>query len=371
MTDVDEALTHGLTQLIAERRIPGAGFVVFGLNRPTVRAVAGRRRSGSDTPVQLDDQWHIGSVTKAMTASVVLRLHERGILDVDETVLSGLEGTRYERAADCRHFGAVTIADLLSHRSGMRANPTNAVFALYVLGGMDRERVNAIAVRESLTRGIGPARSYTYSNSGYGVAGLIAAHRTGSSWQDLIEDHVAWPHHIDSLGFGRPEWSGDHPWGHRRRIGRPGYTQYRITKRGLDLELMRPAGDVHVSLAGLAQHGLLHLRQTRGEDVGLLAPASAARMYAPVGEACDPYRGGGYGLGWHVEDRAPDFGGGRFLWHNGSDLFSFALVGLLPDAGVGFAFVANAPQGTWQRNPRLVWEPVRTLMARAEPSLVE
>ncbi|PKQ26822.1 MAG: hypothetical protein CVT64_03830 [Actinobacteria bacterium HGW-Actinobacteria-4] len=363
MPRANKALSERLQSVISDRRVPGAGVVLFGLDRETRIGVAGLRRSGKADRVKAGDFWHLGSVGKSMTATMMLRLHERGVLDLCETVMSGLAGTEAGRLVDARHFSSVTIADLLSHRSGIRANPTYAVFSRYVLFGEARQRINRAAIRQSLTRGIGPASEYQYSNSGYGIAGLIAAHRTGRTWQELIQEHVAEPADLPSLGFGRPEWHGENPWGHRRTYTGRGFTEFKITKRGLDLELMQPAGDVFLSLADLATYGNTHLELLSGEPHALLEPASAARMFDPVGDVMDPIRGGRYALGWHVEDAAPDFGGQRLIWHNGSDLFSFAMIGLLPESRMGFALVTNALQKRWREDQSLVWKPVAEFAA--------
>jgi hypothetical protein len=49
-------------------------------------AAAGARAVGSDAAVTVDDQWHIGSLTKAMTATLAAVLVERGTLDWSLTV---------------------------------------------------------------------------------------------------------------------------------------------------------------------------------------------------------------------------------------------------------------------------------------------
>lgn len=360
------ALAERLTSILHQRRVPGGSFAVFGLERPTTIVSAGVRRTGGSDPVKRRDHWHVGSVGKAMTATMVTRLHDQGRLDLCESVMSGLAGTEFERRADARHFGAVRIADLLTHRAGVRANPTYPMFARYVLLGLDKDSVNRAATVQALTRGIGPGGQYLYSNAGYGLAGLIAAHRTGRSWEQLIIDHIREPFGVNSLGFGRPEWHGEQPWGHRRRLLRPGYTEFPISKRGLDLEIMRPAGDIHLTLKDLAHWGRLNLATLSGENAGLVSEASARRLFGPVDDTIDPQRHGRYAMGWHVENSAPEFGGEPLIWHNGSDLFSFTLLGLLPEQGLGFAWVTNALQKKWRTDPSLVWEPVADLFALAE-----
>ena len=70
-------------------------------------AVAGLRIAGTAEPVERDDLWHIGSLTKSMTATLAARLVANGEVTWDTPLASD----------------GPSLAQLLTHRSGMRANP--------------------------------------------------------------------------------------------------------------------------------------------------------------------------------------------------------------------------------------------------------
>ena len=49
-------------------------------------AVSGERRRGSGIPVTVDDRWHVGSITKSMTATLLAVLEYDGQLSLDDTL---------------------------------------------------------------------------------------------------------------------------------------------------------------------------------------------------------------------------------------------------------------------------------------------
>ena len=87
----DAELPGVLGAIIDSTGVPALGAIAFEATvgsgvqvRDT--AVAGVRARGSTNPVRLDDLWHIGSLTKAMTATLAARLVERGVLGWGTTV---------------------------------------------------------------------------------------------------------------------------------------------------------------------------------------------------------------------------------------------------------------------------------------------
>ena len=95
--------------------VPAIAALVRAGGRDTAAAV-GVRAVGEPAPVTVDDRWHIGSDTKAFTATLIARLVEEGVLRFDETLEEALP-----EAAPGMHPGyrGVTILQLLSHTGGI------------------------------------------------------------------------------------------------------------------------------------------------------------------------------------------------------------------------------------------------------------
>ena len=115
-TELDAALEriraeHGVTALAA---CALRGGQLVGL------AASGMRRRDRDTAVGVEDRWHLGSCTKAMTATLCAMLVDEGRLRFEATLPELFPELEERMHADWRE---VTLLDLLRHRSGLCAAP--------------------------------------------------------------------------------------------------------------------------------------------------------------------------------------------------------------------------------------------------------
>ncbi|SFI90690.1 serine hydrolase domain-containing protein [Jannaschia pohangensis] len=222
------------------------------------------------------DMWHIGSLTKAMTATLAGRAVAAGAIDWDTTVGALLDADPVWRD--------VTLAELLTHRSGMAANlprwrailrPDRAAYVGHMLGSSP----------------VGARGEFLYSNAGYVVAGAMLEAAQAEPWEDLIQREVFAPLGMEEVGFGAPP----RIWGHRGgRPVRPG--------PGADnIPAMGPAGTVHASPRAMLRFLAAHATQ----DPEFLPPEVWARLHRPVGD---------YAMGWRVEDRALRHAGSNTMW---------------------------------------------------------
>ena len=161
---------------------PAAG-VAFRRDGQITLSVTGRRADGFDTQVAEDDLWHLGSLTKSMTAVLAARLVEQGAISFDDTI-----GKRLGRAT--KSLQAVTLEQLLQHRGGLAANiPNGVAISLQALEGT----ASASEIRRqyayfALVEPVLPAGAFLYSNAGYVTAAAMMEAATGRSWEDLIAE---------------------------------------------------------------------------------------------------------------------------------------------------------------------------------------
>jgi len=326
-----------LLETVRERHgLPALAAAVVRGDDLVERAAVGRRRADEETPVTLDDRFHVGSVTKSMTATVVGRLVEQGRLDWDRPLSRCLPDVPMGDA-----YREVTVADLLRHRAGVP--PYTAVgpeegAELAGLPGSPAEQRRAFAARVLAEEPVGPVGSFAYSNAGYAVLAHAAERAAESSWEDLVREVVFEPLDMSHSGFGWPatEEHGNQPRGHYDLGGGPTVQPLEGYELGACLA---PAGDVHCSIADLAAYARSHLRGLRGED-GVVTAATVRRLHDGL-----PIAGDGdaaYAAGWLVEtsdDGAP------VHWHNGSAGTFYSRVTLYPrdDLAVVVAINSGAP----------------------------
>lgn len=292
---------------------PGAGVALAVGGAEPACAVAGLRALGEPAAVEPGDLWHIGSVTKPMTATLAARLVTQGRIGWDATAGEVLGERVPEMHPAVR---AITLEQLLSHRAGLPGNIGPLLSLRLILG---QGRAAPAEQRQAYVASIlddapetPPGTAYRYSNAGYTVAGAMLEAAAGRPWEQLLREEVFGPLGLASAGFGPPgaEGAADQPRGHRDRlIG--GLAPVEPGRFADNPAAMGPAGTVHVSLCDLARFAAAHA--TMPEDY---LPAAAW-------EALHRPRGDGYALGWIVHES------GR-LQHAGSNRYWLARVVVWP-----------------------------------------
>lgn len=323
----DPAVTEALKPILRKHNVPAiAAAIVTSEGLQFVGAV-GYRKRGTDVPVALDDYWHLGSDTKAMTATLMARLVERGDLQWDTRMADVFPEFEKDFHPDMRN---VTIEQLLSHRSGLPAN-----LSLGRYQGEDVRSLRRRAVREYLAKRPlhGPGSHMEYSNLGYIIAGAVVEATLNQSWEDAIREEVFTPLAMNTAGFGGTGTPGktDQPWPHSSN-GSP------MPHNGPGMDnppVMGPAGRVHCSIEDWAKFVQDQLRGARGERDVLLRPESYAKLQTPS-------PGADYALGWGVTQR--DWGGGVVLQHSGDNTMNHANVWIAPQRD--FAVLACVNQGS-------------------------
>ena len=104
-----------LTDAMKDSQVPAMGMLIIRDGKVSGEAQRGLRRIGGN-PVQAGDVWHIGSDGKAMTATMVSRLVDKGVLHWE----TPLDQMLPELAADMRpEYRKVTLLQLMSHHAGL------------------------------------------------------------------------------------------------------------------------------------------------------------------------------------------------------------------------------------------------------------
>ena len=150
----------------------------FGYKNPTKK-----------TPMQAGLSYQLASVSKQYTAAAVLKLHEKGLLHINDTVAKHLPGFKFKK---------VTIKDLLKHRSGLWNymylterywEGENAPNNLEVV-----DLINKHEARLNFT----PGRYFSYSNTGYVILGGIVEQITGLTLAEFLKKEFFSPLCLDN-----------------------------------------------------------------------------------------------------------------------------------------------------------------------------
>jgi CubicO group peptidase (beta-lactamase class C family) len=292
---LDELLeTHRVLDGLVERhQVPGAQLVVR-RGGETAVSVAGVTRLGSGDRVTAASAFALGSITKPITAKLVLALVEDGELDLDASLAEHLGPAHRNR----------TLRQLLSHTAGLPATLREEH------EGLTRARWAARFDEEVFP----PGGQFSYSNAGFVLAGHLVEVITGMSWLDAVHAIV-----LEPLGIS----AGEPAAGHSVQSGR---TVVLDGPPGPAIEA--PAGGLALSASDLV--ALLDETERMCED------QVAGLAVGPFGLA------DGWGLGWARY--------GTWWGHDGTGDGTSAHVRFDPATGDAVVLTANASTGPllWQ-----------------------
>ena len=333
-----DEVSNAVRELRDEHRIPALGALVFSADqRILAHSVDGTLRAGDRTPVRLDSLWHLGSDTKAMTATLAAIMVAEGEITFDSTVSEFLPSIQSDLHPDA---GGITLRQLLNHTAGLPGNPSFDEKRRIVGLGNDLVQQRLAAAKWTLSQMplSAPGDSYAYSNLGYIIAGAMLEHAGKKPWEQLIRERLFEPLGISpQAGFGPPQ--GRQPEGHRPDPGDPD----KLVSAGQlsdNPPFYGPAGTVHMNLSDWMRFGAAHLRAGRHPQASqtelpeILSPGDYRILHTPTPGAKS------YAFGWSLYRVSP--GTLPLLSHDGSNTEWYARIVLDRQAGIGILMVTNA-----------------------------
>jgi CubicO group peptidase (beta-lactamase class C family) len=307
------------------------------------------RAQGSQVPVTLNDRFHLGSDTKAMTALLAGMAIEEGKLAWDSSIGAVLGA---EVPAMNPELAAVTLEQLLSHSGGIPTD-TDEIIKLYFSSeafdfNLTPLRLRIINAWKTHAPVSAPGTQFHYANLGYLIAGAMLEKATGTFWEELITRRIFAPLKLATAGLGAQATNGrlDAPVGHK--IGAGGSVTPMYWGAAADIPpALGPAGVAHMSVLDFATWAGWNAGGGR-RGPALVKPETLARIHHPhvsTGKIPNPQPGvpqeGQYALGWGVV---------RWEWmknpvleHNGSNGMNLAKVLVDTIADVAVTVLTNFP----------------------------
>lgn len=134
-----------------------------------------------------DTMYGIGSISKMYTTAVIMKLADKGRIDLDKPVVTYLPQFRM---ADNR-YRKITVRMLLNHSSGLMGSSIGNAF---LMGDQDTQAHDQLLERLSKQNlKADPGAFSVYCNDGFTLAELVAEKVTGKSFTELVESEISKP----------------------------------------------------------------------------------------------------------------------------------------------------------------------------------
>lgn len=284
-------------QTAAEQGFVGAVLVARG-DQLLLAQGYGTLSAAGTARVDIDSVSTMGSITKPITATAIMRLVADGKLSTDDRLDKYFADVPADKSA-------ITIHHLLSHQAGFPG----------AIGG-DGERIGRDAfVRQALATPLlfAPGDGYEYSNVGYSLAAAIIEIVSGQDYERFLSERLFKPAGMQDTGYHLPGWNAERLAVGRHEDGRDWGTvvENALSGGGPGWHLLGNGG-LHTTPGDmLAFHRALR-------DGRLLPKEIEQRMYQ---RHVDEGGGTWYGYGWSIEP-LPQVG--ELIAHNGGNPYYFA-----------------------------------------------
>lgn len=218
----DKAITSQLQNMLksqwtkyveANPNVPG-GIAIKVLNKD--RSYFASYGMESDTTENV--HFRTASITKTFTAAAILLLQQKGLLNIEDTVISTIPGSQEAYLPDTSDYAipykdSITIKQLLEHRAGVfdinnsiippesQAPYAGQNYVGYVLAQDPQhtftiDEVVGVIASENLSY-TPPGTDYHYSDTGFSILGKIIERVSGQSYGDFVTQNFLQPNGLN------------------------------------------------------------------------------------------------------------------------------------------------------------------------------
>jgi CubicO group peptidase (beta-lactamase class C family) len=337
LSELDEDFAAARLDLAA----PGLVFGVVADGELLHCSAFGVRNIKAGEPVHPDTHFRIASMTKMMTALLVLDLHDQGKVALDAPAENYVEALRtwVYPTADSRK---VTVRDLLNHTAGFVTDDPWA----------DRQMARSQEEFEILLSGAEPFSTapgfrFEYSNLGYALLGQIIQNTSGQSFSTRLRERLLDPLEMKDTLLDFTQIPDD-----RRAQAYNWVDERHIEEPVLGSGAFDPLGGIWTTAEDYGRFvawflsawpprndpetGVIPRRVIRSVTDGVYLIETRHRSGLDGADDCQVASGYGMGLGINRHCDA-----GLVLTHGGGFPGFGSYVALMPDSGIGVFAFAN------------------------------
>ena len=315
-----DSLDAFITKEVAGYNIPGLAIGIIKNNRIIFKKGYGINSTIDKMPITTQTVFPIMSCTKAFTAAAIGILVDQGKVHWNDKVIQYLPDFKLSDAWITKHL---TIADILSHRSGLEGFEGDLLWY-----GTDYSRQEIVRRIQYSTLRNNFRSDFGYQNVMYIVAGLIIEKVSRQTWDDFIQQHFFRPLSMKSSSthVSRMIQSNNYAHPHLKNIPIP----------IINMDNVAPAGGINSNIDDMLQwmqvwinKGIYNGREVFSNNT-YKAITSAKVMLSNSSDDA-------YGFGWYIgyED------GRKILSHGGGMPGYKSLITILPDDSIGIVMLTN------------------------------
>ncbi len=330
----NETLDGKLKKAVTNENLTGAVWSTISDDIITTGAI-GLKNADTKEILENDDRVLIGSVTKTLIATAILRLASQGKLDIDSPVHKILPKILFDNP--WRENNPVTIRDLLNHTSGIEDARFWQVFSTESTSTTPLEYIFSKNPSVLKVRTI-PGTRFSYSNMGYSFLGLIIEKITQEPYENYLDKNLLVPLGMNSSTFQFTTQKGENVDQHLAM----GHFDNGTTQENIPM-FLRPAGQFTTTAKDMALLAKFLMSDGVINEKSFIDKELLNQMGNPI--STESYKNGltsGYQFGLSYRDRYGVVG----KFHRGNTIGYRATFYLFPEQKKGFFISYNTDSET-------------------------
>lgn len=284
-----QAVDAYLREQVALNRIPGLAFAM--VKDGQVIFAGGYGNAAPGMPVTPQTQFYIGSVSKSITALAVMKLVDRGSIDLDAPVQTYIP---WFKVADPDASKQITIRNLLNHTSGLaeKGDPNSTAYTPNL-----EEQVRLMQYVKPVYK---PGTTFEYYNHNYRILGYVVEIVSGKTYGEFLRENIFLPLGMKDT-VTNPADAPALAQGYSRFFGFPLAQVQQYIPGGV------PSGYMITTADDMAKFLIAQIDNRQPNGDALVSPESLALMRTPPAGIESQY-----GMGWM------DIDGGQTYAHGGA-----------------------------------------------------
>lgn len=351
MSVTEKDLNEQVTALALELDVPGvsAGVSIEGGQHEAYHGI-----TSIENPLEVDRDtlFQFGSTGKTFTATTILRLVDRGDVELDAPVRRYVPELRLR---DARVAEEVTVLHLLNHTAGWAGDLMDDV------GDGDDALERYVAKMADLGQETPLGSTVSYNNASLSLAGRVIEKVTGQTFEQAVRERI-----FEPLGMRHSFFFPNEIMTRRFAVGhtqRPDGTIAVVRPWALSRGAA-PAGGISANTLDLLTWARFHLGDgTADGGARVLSEDLLRRMQQPTAEMPGSALGDAVGITWMLRD----VDGVRIVSHGGTTNGQHAQFLMVPERDFAITIMTNCGPNGPQLNERLTSWALESYVGVVEP----
>jgi CubicO group peptidase (beta-lactamase class C family) len=323
-----ESFMDGVVEtILKEKNIAGATLAIIKDNRVILKKGYGFSDYENQVSVDPDKtMFRIGSITKLLVWTSVMRLVSEGKLDLDADINTYLKDFKIPATYD----QPITLTHLMTHTPGFEDH----LLHLFSRDSTSLRPLGEILADEVPARVRPPFTQASYSNHGTAMAAYIVEQVTGVAFIDYVEMHFLKPLKMSHATLRQPIPLTLSEYMSKGYVYEGGYSS-----KPFEYVPLYPAGAASASALDMSRWMQAYLNHGRYGDYTLIDSASLAKMIRVVKRQHPMVNGMPYGF------MDLSYNGRSVIGHGGDTFWFHSLMALMPEEDLGFFISFNTDTG--------------------------